>query len=74
MSSNLFTDWRDLFAAGPLQVGKAIAYADGTATLQLASGGTLRALGEATVGQHYYVRDGVIQAPAPDLPLDSGEV
>lgn len=74
MSSNLFTRWRDLFAAGPLQVGKVTAYAGGVATLTLPSGGTLRALGQATVGQSVYVRDGVIQAPAPDLPVDSGEV
>lgn len=74
MSSNYFEQWRELFAQGPLQVGEVTAWADGAATIQLPGGGILRALGEATVGQNVYVRDGTIVGPAPDLPVDSGEV
>lgn len=74
MSSNVFSQWRDLFAAGPVQVGTVTAYEGGTATIELPGGGTLRARGEATIGQRVYVRDGLIQGAAPDLPLDSGEV
>lgn len=74
MSDNAFAQWRALFAAGPLQAGEVTAYASGVATIELPGGGILRALGEATVGQHVYVRDGAIVGPAPDLPVDSGEV
>lgn len=72
--SNLFSDWRALFAQGPLQVGQCTAYADGVATIELRSGGTLRALGEAATGQNYWIRDGAIIGPAPDLPIDISEV
>ena len=41
--NNLFAVWRDLFAAGPLQVGEVIAYDAGIATIQLSGGGILRA-------------------------------
>ncbi len=72
--SNYYDQWRAMFAAGPLQVGTVTAWSDGVATIQLPSGGILRALGEATTGQMVYVRDGAIIGPAPDLPVDSGEV
>lgn len=73
-SLNLYARWREMFAAGPLQVGEVIAYDAGVATIELPGGGVLRAHGEAALGAKVYVRDGVIQGPAPDLPLDSGEV
>jgi hypothetical protein len=73
-SNNLFAQWRQMFATGPLQVGVVIAIEDGTATIELPGGGTLRARGQASVGAHVYVQGGVIQGPAPDLPVDSAEV
>lgn len=74
MSDNAFAQWRELFAPGPLQAGEVTAYASGVATITLPGGGMLRALGEATVGQKVYLRDGSIVGPAPDLPVDSGEI
>ncbi|WP_423458041.1 hypothetical protein [Ottowia sp. VDI28] len=71
---NLYALWKELFAAGPLQVGEVIAYDAGIATVELPGGGILRAHGEATIGAKVYVRDRVIQGPAPDLPVDVGEV
>lgn len=73
-SLNLYARWRELFEAGPLQVGEVAAYADGVATITLPGGAMLHAHGEATVGTKVYVRDAVILGPAPDLPVDSGEV
>lgn len=73
-SNNLFAQWQALFAPGPLQVGQVTAYADGVATLALPGGASLRARGQASVGDHVMVQDGVIQGPAPDLPVDSDEV
>ena len=72
--NNLFAQWRDLFAAGPLQVGEVTDYDNGIATIQLPGGGILRAHGQATVGAMVYVRDGSIVGPAPDLPVDVDEV
>ncbi len=74
MPENLFAQWRQLFAGGPLQVGEVTAYVDGIATVELPGGGLLHARGDTTIGAHVFVRDGVIQGPAPDLPLDSAEV
>jgi hypothetical protein len=73
-SNNLFARWKALFQGGPLQVGRVTAFERGSATIQLPGGGVLRALGDASVGAMVYVRDGVIQGPAPDLPVDIGEV
>lgn len=73
-SLNLYARWRELFATGPLQVGEVVDYAGGVATIELPGGARLRARGDATVGDKVFVQDGVIQGPAPDLPLDSGEV
>lgn len=50
-----------------LQVGTVTASANGTATISLPGGGTVQGRGSATVGQHVFVRDGVIEGPAPSL-------
>ena len=49
-----------------------IALADtgaGVATVQLPGGATLRARGDAAVADVVFVRDGVIEGPAPALTL-----
>lgn len=74
MPDNLFAKWRAVFAPGPLQVGEVIAYQDGVATIALPGGATLHARGSTALGAHVFVRDGLIEGPAPDLPLDSAEV
>lgn len=74
MSQNLFNRIRNLFPTAPLQVGDVVAYANGEATIELPSGGRLHARGQTTVGARVYFRDGVIEGPAPDLPVFQIEV
>ena len=46
----------------------------GVATIMLPGGGVIQARGQATVGQRVFVRDGVIEGPAPDLTDEIIEV
>ncbi len=71
---NLFAEFSALLAPGPLQVGTVVSISDGIATIDLPGGGRLRARGDATPGAIVFVRDGVIEGPAPDLPTVTGEV
>ena len=72
--SNLYAQWRELFAPGPTQAGQVIALDGGVATVQLPGGGILRAKGDTTVGATVFMQDGVILGPAASLPIDSAEV
>lgn len=67
--ANLFDQLMAILPARPLQVGQVTHFADGVATVQLPGGGVIRARGEAQQGQKVFVRDGVIEGAAPDLPL-----
>ncbi len=64
--------WRlfsDLLPNTPRLIGTvAVVHSDGTVTLTLLDGGTLRVRGIAGVGQRIFVRDGKIEGEAPDLP------
>lgn len=72
---NLFQAFRDALAIeAPLLVGTVTAVYVGGATVELPGGGLLQARGEATLGQKVYVRDGAIEGPAPDLPIEVIEV
>lgn len=73
-SRNLFAQWRAMFARGPRQVGHVIAYDQGVATVELPSGARVAALGDASVDDTVYIRDGVIEGPAPDLPVDTATI
>lgn len=69
---SLSNPWRELqqLLAGPsLQVGKVLAIERGVVIVQLPGGGEIRARGEATVGRPVFVRGGVIEGEAPDLPV-----
>jgi hypothetical protein len=66
---NLFQQFKELLAPGRVQIGTVVAYADGVATLELPGAGQIRARGQAAVGGKVFVQDGVIQGPAPDLPV-----
>lgn len=57
-----------------LQVGEVIAVEDGVATIELPGGGLDKARGDVVVGATVYFRDGVIEGPAPVLPVDEVEV
>lgn len=72
--SNLFKAFLDLLPGRPLQVGTVSAIADGVATVTLPGGGVLQARGNAAAGQRVFVRDGLIEGPAPELPFVEIEV
>lgn len=71
---NLYAEFRRLVPTSPLQVGTVTAYAAGVATVQLPGGSTLQARGQATIGQTIYVRDSLIEGPAPQLPIEPIEL
>lgn len=67
---NLYQQFRALLPHPPLLVGTVAAVAPGVVSVQLPGGGRLNARGQALVGQNVFVRDGVIEAIAPSLPLE----
>jgi len=67
MSYNPYKRLLGLLPQRPLMIGTVVAYADGTATVQLPGGAQVQARGETTVGAQVYVRDGAIEGPAPSL-------
>ena len=74
MSFNPYKRLRDLFPAPRLQVGTVVAVGTDAVTIELPDGARTRARGEAVVGARVYVRDGVIEGPAPDLTIIEIEV
>lgn len=71
---NLYQKFLDLIPDPALQVGDVIAAVDGIATLELPGGGYLKARGQAAVGQRVFVRGGVVEGEAPQLPVELIEV
>ena len=71
---NLYQQFRSLLPDPPLQVGTVIATNGGVAAVQMPGGGLLKARGTALVGQKVFVRDGVIEAIAPNLTLEIIEI
>lgn len=72
--SNVYQQFRALFPDPPLQAGTVTEVDAYVVTVQLPGGGLLRARGSAQVGQHVFVRDGLVEAVAPNLPLEVIEV
>lgn len=67
--SNFFKQLQALLAPDRMEIGTVIAVNDGIAVLELPGGGRTRARGQATVGGKVFVQGGVIQGPAPSLPV-----
>lgn len=67
--SNVYATFLSLLPQTPLQVGTVVATSGGSVIIDLPGGGRIKARGEATVGGHVFVRDSVIEGPAPDLPV-----
>lgn len=67
--SNLYLQLREILAPGRVQIGKVVAVADGAVTVELPGAGRVRAKGQAAEGASVFVLEGVIQGPAPDLPV-----
>lgn len=66
---NVYRDFIDLLPPRPLQVGTVLSISGDVSTVQLPGGGILQARGQATVGQHVFVRDGLIEGTAPNLTV-----
>ena len=71
---NVYEQFRQLLPDAPLQVGTVIEVGAGVLSVQLPGGGTIRARGNAAIGQKVFVRDGVLEAVAPNLALEIIEI
>ena len=71
---NIYRVFLDLLPARPLQVGTITALEGEVATVTLPGGGLLIARGSGAVGDPVFVRDGVIEAEAPALPVEVIEI
>lgn len=72
--SNIYRTFLDLLPARPLQVGTVLSVSGGIVNVELPGGGHLQARGSATAGQRVFVRDGLVEGAAPDLPVEVIEV
>lgn len=71
---NLFKQFQSLLPNRPLLVGTVTAYSNGVATIHEPGGGVNTARGDAAVGDRVFFRDGAIEGPAPNLPVEVIEV
>lgn len=66
---NLYATFKELTRPARLEIGTVLSLADGTADVELLGGGVIHARGTASVGAKVFVRNGVIEGPAPNLPV-----
>ena len=66
--SNLYRKFRELMPDAPLLVGTVIA--TDPLRVELPDGSQITARGEGAIGLAVFVRDGVIEGPAPELPVE----
>jgi hypothetical protein len=71
---NVYEQFLQLLPFAPLQVGVVTEVGAGVVTVQLPGGGMTRVRGSAALGQKVFVRDGVLEAIAPDLTLEIIEI
>jgi hypothetical protein len=71
---NVYEQFKQLLSDPPLQVGTVSEIGTGVVTVQLPGGGTVRARGSANIGARVFVRDGVLEAVAPNLSLEIIEI
>lgn len=74
MTYNPYKRLLGLLPTYPLTVGEVISSVDGKVIVELPGGGRLTARGEGTVGTNVFVRDGVVEGPAPALTIEVIEV
>ncbi len=68
-TSNAYAKLMNLLPAQPLLVGNVVSTYSDKSVLTLLDGGVITARGTGTVGQNYYVRNGLIESAAPNLTL-----
>ena len=71
---NVYEQFKQLLINPPLQVGTVSELGTGVVTVQLPGGGTVKARGSANLGARVFVRDGVLEAVAPNLSLEIIEI
>jgi len=71
---NVYEQFKQLLINPPLQVGTVSEIGTGVVTVQLPGGGTVRARGSVNFGARVFVRDGVLEAIAPNLSLEIIEI
>ncbi|MBV7539850.1 hypothetical protein [Acidovorax sp. sic0104] len=71
---NLFQAFKEIFPDAPRQIGEVLSHEAGVATVSFHGGGIAQAIGDATPGQYVFVRDGVIEGEAPNLPVVDIEI
>lgn len=71
---NVYEQFRKLLPDPPLQAGTVTEVSTRVVTVQLPGGGLLKARGSTEIGQNVFVRDGVVEAVAPNLTLEIIEV
>lgn len=70
LQTNAYRALLELLPQAPLQVGEVTSLnTDGTRTVQLPGGGEIRARGTAALNDRVFVRDGLIEGPAPALTV-----
>lgn len=68
---NTYRQFSELFVTRKMLVGEIVSHnGDGTSTVDLIDGTTIRARGTSvTVGQKAFIRDGAVESQAPDLTV-----
>lgn len=74
MTTNLFQRLKRLLPDPPLFIGTVTYTDNGVATIEVPGGGLMQARGDAGIGDKVFFHNGVIDGPAPDLPIIEIEV
>ena len=73
-TTNLWKRLKQLLPDAPLLVGEVFSVSTYGAIVELPDGAFVSVRGEATVGQKVFIRDGLIEGPAPELDYIEGEI
>ena len=66
-TTNLWKRLKQLLPDAPLLAGEVIQANTYGALVQLPDGSRVSVRGDATVGQHVFIRDGLVEGPAPSF-------
>lgn len=70
ITTNIWRRLRDLTAGDPLQIGIIVDAGLYGVTIELPTGDQLQVRGTGAVGDRVFFRSGVVEGPAPDLPIE----
>lgn len=74
MTTNLWARLKALLPDAPLLIGQVVASGAYGATVQLPDGAKINVRGDAQVGQQVFIRAGLIEGIAPNLPVEVIEI